>query len=90
MTAKEGRKKSVRVLVAVGNGKGAAGFAIGKATDRMDAFRKAKNRAVHYLHYIERYEDHTIFHDISLRFKRTRIRMKKQRKGNFKTLPICR
>lgn len=25
MTAKEGRKKSVRVLVAVGNGKGAAG-----------------------------------------------------------------
>uniref|UniRef100_A0A2K6BC11 Small ribosomal subunit protein uS5m n=1 Tax=Macaca nemestrina TaxID=9545 RepID=A0A2K6BC11_MACNE len=78
---KEGRKKSVRVLVAVGNGKGAAGFAIGKATDRMDAFRKAKNRAVHCLHYIERYEDHTIFHDISLRFKRTRIRMKKQPKG---------
>lgn len=25
MTAKEGRKRSVRVLVAVGNGKGAAG-----------------------------------------------------------------
>ncbi|XP_077699499.1 small ribosomal subunit protein uS5m isoform X1 [Canis aureus] len=81
MTAKEGRKKSVRVLVAVGNGRGAAGFAVGKATDRMDAFRKAKNRAVHYLHYIERYEDHTIFHDISLRFKRTHIKMKKQPRG---------
>nr|KAF6429906.1 mitochondrial ribosomal protein S5 [Molossus molossus] len=81
MTAKEGRKKSVRVLVAVGNGKGAAGFAIGKATERMDAFRKAKNRAVHYLHYIERYEDHTIFHDISLTFKRTHIKMKKQPRG---------
>lgn len=81
MTAKEGRKKSVRVLVAVGNGNGAAGFAVGKAADRADAFRKAKNRAIHYLHYIERYEGHTIFHDISLRFKRTHIRMKKQPRG---------
>ncbi|XP_014321747.1 28S ribosomal protein S5, mitochondrial isoform X1 [Myotis lucifugus] len=44
-------------------------------------FRKAKNRAVHYLHYIERYEDHTIYHDISLRFKRTHIKMKKQPRG---------
>ncbi|XP_077884215.1 small ribosomal subunit protein uS5m-like isoform X1 [Ictidomys tridecemlineatus] len=52
MTAKEGRKRSVRVLVAVGNG-------------------QAKNKAIHYLHYIEQYEDHTIFHDISLRYKRT-------------------
>uniref|UniRef100_A0AC11DP66 Mitochondrial ribosomal protein S5 n=1 Tax=Ovis aries TaxID=9940 RepID=A0AC11DP66_SHEEP len=81
MTAKEGRKKSVRVLVAVGNGRGAAGFAIGKAAERADAFRKAKNRAVHYLHYIERYEDHTIYHDISLTFKRTHIKMKKQPRG---------
>ncbi|VTJ90510.1 Hypothetical predicted protein [Marmota monax] len=81
MTAKEGRKRSVRVLVAVGNGQGAAGFAIGKATERVDAFRKAKNKAIHYLHYIERYEDHTIFHDISLRYKRTHIKMKKQPRG---------
>ncbi|XP_036040183.1 28S ribosomal protein S5, mitochondrial [Onychomys torridus] len=81
MTAKEGRKKSVRVLVAVGNGNGAAGFAVGKAADRADAFRKAKNRAIHYLHYIELYEGHTIFHDISLRFKRTQIRMKRQPRG---------
>ncbi|XP_021508293.1 small ribosomal subunit protein uS5m isoform X1 [Meriones unguiculatus] len=81
MTAKEGRKKSIRVLVAVGNGNGAAGFAVGKATERADAFRKAKNRAIHYLHYIERYEDHTIFHDISLRFKKTHISMKKQPRG---------
>uniref|UniRef100_A0A8C5Y7W0 Small ribosomal subunit protein uS5m n=1 Tax=Microcebus murinus TaxID=30608 RepID=A0A8C5Y7W0_MICMU len=50
MTAKEGRKKSVRVLVAVGNGKGAAG---------------------------ER-----VFHDISLRYKRTYIKMKKQPRGH--------
>ncbi|XP_036608598.1 28S ribosomal protein S5, mitochondrial [Trichosurus vulpecula] len=82
MTAKEGRKKSVRVLVVVGNGKGAAGFAVGKAPDRVNAFRKAKNRAIHYLHYVERYEDHTIYHDISLTFKRTHIKMKKQPRGH--------
>nr|XP_045003550.1 28S ribosomal protein S5, mitochondrial isoform X1 [Jaculus jaculus] len=81
MTAKEGRKKSVRVLVAVGNGRGAAGFAVGKASDRADAFRKAKNKAIHCLHYVERYEGHTIFHDIALRYKRTHIRMKKEPRG---------
>ncbi|MBW01976.1 28S ribosomal protein S5, mitochondrial, partial [Eschrichtius robustus] len=43
--------------------------------------RSAKNKAVHYLHYIERYEDHTIYHDISLTFKRTHIKMKKQPRG---------
>ncbi|XP_028930230.1 28S ribosomal protein S5, mitochondrial isoform X2 [Ornithorhynchus anatinus] len=81
MTAKEGRKKSIRVLVVAGNGQGAAGFAVGKASDRMSAFRKAKNKAIHYLHYIERYQDHTIYQDISLTFKRTTIKMKKQPRG---------
>ena len=37
MTIKEGRKRSVRVLVTVGNGRGAAGFATGKATEQADA-----------------------------------------------------
>ncbi|XP_061206342.1 small ribosomal subunit protein uS5m isoform X3 [Neopsephotus bourkii] len=59
MNAKEGRKKSIRALVAVGNGKGAAGFALGKAGDRMNALRKAKNKAIRGLHFIERYQDHT-------------------------------
>ncbi|CAH2253091.1 28S ribosomal S5, mitochondrial [Pelobates cultripes] len=81
MTAKEGRKKTVSALVAIGNGNGVAGFAIGKAADRMIALRKAKNRAAHYLHYIERYNDHTIYHDITSTFKRTSIRMKKQNFG---------
>ncbi|XP_060104358.1 small ribosomal subunit protein uS5m [Heteronotia binoei] len=81
MTAKEGRKRSVSALVAVGNGKGAAGFAVGRATDRMIALRKAKNKAIRFLHYIERYEDHTIYHDIAVTFKKTTIRMKKKNKG---------
>uniref|UniRef100_A0A8C5WKJ7 Small ribosomal subunit protein uS5m n=1 Tax=Leptobrachium leishanense TaxID=445787 RepID=A0A8C5WKJ7_9ANUR len=81
MTAKEGRKKTVSALVAIGNGNGVAGFAVGKSADRMAAFRKAKNRATHYLHFIERYNDHTIYHDITSTFKRTSIRMKKQNFG---------
>lgn len=81
MTAKDGRKRSVSCLVAVGNGNGAAGFAVGKAADRNIALRKAKNRAIHYLYYIERYNDTTIYHDIESKFKRTTLRMKKQNEG---------
>lgn len=81
MTAKEGRKRSISCLVAVGNGNGAAGFALGKAADRNTALRKAKNRAIHYLYYIERYNDHTIYHDFDSKFKRTTLCMKKQNKG---------
>ncbi|XP_026211694.1 28S ribosomal protein S5, mitochondrial [Anabas testudineus] len=81
MTAKEGRKRSISCLVAVGNGNGTAGFALGKAADRITALRKAKNRAFYYLYYIERYNNHTIYHDIESNFKRTTLRMKKQNKG---------
>ncbi|XP_035519894.1 28S ribosomal protein S5, mitochondrial [Morone saxatilis] len=95
MTAKEGRKRSISCLVAVGNGNGAAGFALGKAVDRTTALRKAKNKAIHYLYYIERYNDHTIYHDIESKFKRTTLRMKKQNKGyglhcHRAVITICR
>ncbi|KAG7512703.1 28S ribosomal protein S5, mitochondrial [Solea senegalensis] len=81
MTAKEGRKRSISCLVAVGNGKGAAGYALGKAADRNAALRKAKNRAIHYLYYIDRYQDHTIYHDIESKYMKTTLRMKKQSEG---------
>ncbi|XP_062863146.1 28S ribosomal protein S5, mitochondrial [Trichomycterus rosablanca] len=81
MTAKEGRKRSISALIAVGNGNGAAGFALGKAADRTTALRKAKNRAMHYLYFIERFNNHTIYHDIESTFKRTTLRMKKQNQG---------
>ncbi|XP_020650441.3 small ribosomal subunit protein uS5m [Pogona vitticeps] len=81
MTAKEGRRRSFSALVVVGNKKGAAGFALGKANVKQNALRKAKNKAIHNLHYIERYNNHTIYHDISSTFHQTTIRMKKQSKG---------
>ncbi|KAK1793677.1 hypothetical protein P4O66_012033 [Electrophorus voltai] len=85
MTAKEGRKRSVSCLVAVGNGNGAAGkICFGKSSRQNHSSEKglcAKNRAIHYLYYIERYNNHTIYHDIDSTFKRTTLRMKKQNKG---------
>ncbi|KAG9268267.1 28S ribosomal protein S5, mitochondrial isoform X1 [Astyanax mexicanus] len=95
MTARDGRRRSISCLVAVGNGNGAAGFALGKASDRQTALRKAKNRAIHYLYYIERYNNHTIYHDIDSTFKRTTLRMKKQNEGyglhcHRAVITICR
>ncbi|XP_032539585.1 28S ribosomal protein S5, mitochondrial [Chiroxiphia lanceolata] len=81
MKAKEGRRRSIRALVAIGNGKGATGFALGKAGDRAAALRKAKNKAINCLHFIELYQNHTIYHDITVKFKTTKIHMKKQNKG---------
>ncbi|XP_007424494.2 28S ribosomal protein S5, mitochondrial [Python bivittatus] len=81
MTANEGRKRSMSALVVVGNGRGSAGFALGKASHMKNALRKAKNKAVRHLQYVERYEDHTIFHDIATTFNKTTIRMKKQNRG---------
>uniref|UniRef100_A0A3Q2U638 Small ribosomal subunit protein uS5m n=1 Tax=Fundulus heteroclitus TaxID=8078 RepID=A0A3Q2U638_FUNHE len=74
MTAKEGRKRSISCLVAVGNGNGLAVF--------LHTSLQAKNRAKRHLYHIERYNNHTIYHDIDSRFKRTTLRMKKQNEGH--------
>ncbi|XP_061405799.1 small ribosomal subunit protein uS5m [Lethenteron reissneri] len=81
MTGKEGRKKSCRALVVVGNKKGAAGFAIGKAPERTAALRKAKNMAIHYLYYIERYNDHTVYENFNTTYRHTAITVKKMPRG---------
>ncbi|KAJ7341226.1 hypothetical protein JRQ81_005085, partial [Phrynocephalus forsythii] len=73
MTAKDGRKRTFSALVAVGNKKGAAVSHF--------PLTQAKNKAIHHLHYIERYNAHTIYHDIVTNFHKTTIRMKKQNRG---------
>ncbi|XP_028942060.1 28S ribosomal protein S5, mitochondrial, partial [Antrostomus carolinensis] len=60
---------------------------MGKAGDRMNALRKAKNKAIRCLQFIELYQNHTIYHDIAVKFKSTNIRMKKQNKG-FASVPV--
>ncbi|XP_071809999.1 small ribosomal subunit protein uS5m-like [Asterias amurensis] len=81
MTGTVGRKRSMSALVVVGNQNGAIGYAMGKAPDVMSALRKAKNKAANYLHYIERYDNHTVYHDIESKFQVTRVRIQKQNKG---------
>ncbi|TRY94075.1 hypothetical protein DNTS_027310 [Danionella cerebrum] len=81
VTKKESRKRSMSALVAVGNGNGLAGFALGKGADKNNALRKATRRAMNVLYYIERYNDYTIYHDITKRFKRTTLLMRRQCRG---------
>ena len=72
-----GKKRTVSALVAVGNGGGAAGFAVGKGEDVKTAIRKAKNKAVNYLQVIPMCDGHTIFHNIDTKYCKTRILMEK-------------
>lgn len=78
---KGGKKSSLRALVVVGNGDGAAGYATGKGQDAKTAIRKAKNRAVMRLQFLPRCEQHTIYHSLSSKFCRTNILMERKVKG---------
>ncbi len=77
-----GKKRTVSALVVVGNGNGAAGFAVGKAEESIPAIRKAKNRAVNYLHFIPRCDSHTIYHNVKSKFCRTNILMERRVPGS--------
>ena len=72
-----GKKRTASALIVVGNGDGAAGFAVGKGEDFKTALRKAKNKAVNYLQVIPRCDGHTIYHDTDTKYCRSRIFMKK-------------
>nr|CAG4651821.1 EOG090X0689 [Triops cancriformis] len=81
MKANFGRKRRMSALVITGNGEGLAGFAVGKAPMGTAATRKAKNRAAQKLMYIERYKEHTVFHDFFTQFGRTKIFVEKKPDG---------
>lgn len=70
-----GKKRTVSALVVVGNGNGAAGFAVGKAEEVIPAIRKAKNRAVNYLQFVPRCDNHTIYHNVKTKYCQTNIMM---------------
>lgn len=76
-----GKKRTVSALVVVGNGNGAAGFAVGKGEDVKTALRKAKNKAVNYLQFIPRCDDHTIYHNIQIKHCQTKILMERRVQG---------
>jgi small subunit ribosomal protein S5 len=76
-----GRKKTISATVLVGNGNGLVGFGVGRGEVPMAAIRKAKNKAVNYLQFIPRYNDHTLFHNINVKYKQTKIQMERRCPG---------
>ncbi|KAG9296413.1 hypothetical protein G9A89_015005 [Geosiphon pyriformis] len=72
MTAK-GKLPSMYTLVVVGNGEGVAGYGEGKHEEVIMAIRKATNQAIKNLQFFERYDDRTLYHDISHKFHATRL-----------------
>lgn len=81
MTGNMGRKRQLSVFVVSGNKEGLAGFGLGKALDGKAAVKSAKNRAGQRLMYIERYNNHTVFHDFFCQFGKTKIYVKKKPEG---------
>lgn len=81
MKGNMGRKRRLSVIVVTGNGKGLAGFALGKAVDSKAALRKAKNRAGQKLMYVELCDGHTVFHDFFCQFGKTKIFVEKKPEG---------
>ncbi|ROT76006.1 28S ribosomal protein S5, mitochondrial [Penaeus vannamei] len=76
-----GRKRRMSMFVVTGNGNGLGGFALAKANTMPATMRKAKNRAGQKLIYIERYNDHTVFHDFFSQFGYTKLFVKKKPEG---------
>ena len=77
----QGRKRTYFCAALVGNGRGSVGLAVGRAEFIKPAVRKAKNRAVNYLFNIPRCHDHTIYHNIRSKFRRSKVLMERKVPG---------
>ncbi|KAG0598555.1 hypothetical protein M758_12G084000 [Ceratodon purpureus] len=60
-------------LVICGNGDGVAGYGKGKSAEVSAAVDKAYARALRNLHYFERFDDHTVFHEKHSKYGQTKI-----------------
>lgn len=80
-TKKSGRHRQISAIVAVGNENGSIGWALGKASSAVKAVKKAKNKAINYLHYIPICDGHTIYHDLRTKVKSTEIKFERKVPG---------
>ena len=70
---KGGGLMNFTAMVVVGNGRGVVGFATGKANEVGPAIEKAtKKKAARSLTFVERFENHTIFHELRGKCGKTR------------------
>lgn len=81
VTRASGKRKRTSALVVVGNKQGSIGWAIGKGTFASAAIRKARNKAVNYLHYVPICEGNTIYHNIRTKIKSTEVQFEKKVPG---------
>lgn len=70
---KGGRQMKQTALVVCGNYNGVIGYAKGKGPAADIAFKEATEKCFQNLHYVERYEDHTIAHAIQTTYKKTKV-----------------
>ena len=77
-----GRKRRLSCMVVTGNGKGLAGFGVGKSIERPAVLRKAKNRAGQKLIHVDLCNGHTLYHDTFSQFGKTKIFIKQMPEGS--------
>jgi small subunit ribosomal protein S5 len=68
---KGGDLTNFTAMVVVGNGDGVIGFATGKAAEVGPAIDKAYRKAARSLTYINRFDNHTIFHEVKAKYCKT-------------------
>ena len=94
MTGTLGRRRRFSILVVTGNKNGLMGTALAKAIDARTALRKARNKSIKHLRYIERFEDRTVYHDFHHQIDSTGVFVERRPAGKiwkkiiFKKLPL--
>lgn len=78
---KGGDKRSLSVLVVVGDRKGKVGVGLGKAADVQSAVRKATTYAKRHMIVVPLKEDRTILHEIHIKLGAARLLLKPAPKG---------
>ncbi|CAO3589716.1 unnamed protein product [Absidia cylindrospora] len=91
----KGKQPSMYALVVVGNGNGLAGYGEGKDEESARAVKKATNRAIKNLRYIDRYDNRTVSMDITHKFHATKLYLRSRPPGfgcraNHYVHEICR
>lgn len=81
MTGTVGRRRRFSVLAVTGNRNGLMGLSLSKAIDSRVAMRRAKDRSIKKLRYVERFENRTVYHDFQHRVNETMVFVERRPAG---------
>lgn len=85
---KNGKIMSYSAAVVAGNLEGGIGYGVGKDKKPNDAVLKATRLAERDMEFFERYDNRTLFHDISVKFKATKVHVRAAPAGKLFSYPI--